>query len=161
MSGIVPRTVRPDGSAASWVDTLGHDSLHDYDPLWARCVELGVVPAFHGIGYGWGSRVSPSNYVYNHLGNFAAAQEAACRSLVMAGVPMRHPELCARHDRRCPFSPWLVIGQRQAGARGVRWRAADLGRGRADPRRDRAQARRRRPAGTLHRGPARTRASPP
>src|SRR5439155_14486569 len=34
-----------------------------------------------------------SNYVYNHLGNFAAAQEAACRSLVMAGVPKRHPEL--------------------------------------------------------------------
>jgi predicted TIM-barrel fold metal-dependent hydrolase len=93
MSGTVPRTVRPEGSAASWVDTLGHDSLYDYGPLWARCVELGVVPSFHGIGYGWGSRVSPKNYVYNHLGNFAAAQEAACRSLVMGGVPRRHPEL--------------------------------------------------------------------
>ena len=93
MSGTVPRTVRPDGSAASWVDTLGHDSLYDYDLLWARCVELGVAPAFHGIGYGWGSRVSDKNYVYNHLGNFAAAQEAACRSLVMGGVPRRHPEL--------------------------------------------------------------------
>jgi predicted TIM-barrel fold metal-dependent hydrolase len=93
MSGTVPRTVRPDGSAASWVDTLGHDSLYDYGPLWARCVELGVVPAFHGIGYGWGSRVSPKNYVYNHLGNFAAAQEAACRSLIMGGVPTRYPEL--------------------------------------------------------------------
>jgi hypothetical protein len=52
-----------------------------------------VVPSFHGIGYGWGSRVSPKNYVYNHLGNFAAAQEAACRSLVMGGVPKRHPGL--------------------------------------------------------------------
>jgi predicted TIM-barrel fold metal-dependent hydrolase len=93
MSGVVPRSVRPDGSTASWVDTLGHDSLHDYTPLWARCEQLGVVPAFHGIGYGWGSRVSPSNYVYNHLGNFAAAQEAACRSLVMGGVPKRHPKL--------------------------------------------------------------------
>ena len=93
MSGTVPRSVRPDGSTASWVDTLGHDSLYDYEPLWARCVELGVVPAFHGIGYGWGSRVSPRNYVYNHLGNFAASQEAACRSLVMAGVPKRHPDL--------------------------------------------------------------------
>ena len=93
MSGTVPRTTRPDGSAAAWVDTLGHDSAYDYDPLWARCVALGVVPAFHGIGYGWGSRVSPKNYVYNHLGNFAAAQEAACRSLIMGGVPRRHPEL--------------------------------------------------------------------
>jgi hypothetical protein len=93
MSGVVPRRVRPDGSTASWVDTLGHDSLYDYAPLWARCVELGVVPAFHGIGYGWGSRVSPRNYVYNHLGNFASAQEAACRSLIMGGVPTRHPGL--------------------------------------------------------------------
>jgi predicted TIM-barrel fold metal-dependent hydrolase len=93
MSGTVPRTVRPDGSAASWVDTLGHDSLYDYGPLWTRCVELKVVPSFHGIGYGWGSRVSPKNYVYNHLGNFAAAQEAACRSLVMGGVPKCHPGL--------------------------------------------------------------------
>ena len=93
MSGVVPRSVRPDGSTASWIDTLGHDSLHDYEPLWKRCVELGVVPSFHGIGYGWGSRVSPRNYVYNHLGNFASAQEAVCRSLVMGGVPERHPEL--------------------------------------------------------------------
>ena len=93
MSGTVPRTVRPDGAAASWVDTLGHDSLHEYGPLWSRCVELGVAPAFHGIGYGWGSRVSPRNYVYNHLGNFAAAQEAACRSLVMGGALVHHPEL--------------------------------------------------------------------
>jgi hypothetical protein len=37
--------------------------------------------------------VSPRNYVYNHLGNFASAQEAVCRSLVMGGVPGRHPEL--------------------------------------------------------------------
>ena len=93
MSGVVPRRVRPDGVTASWIDTLGHDSLYDYGPLWARCVELGVVPAFHGIGYGWGSRVSPRNYVYNHLGNFASAQEAACRSLIMGGVPTRHPGL--------------------------------------------------------------------
>jgi SAM-dependent methyltransferase len=75
------------------VDTLGHDSLYDYDPVWAKCVELGVVPAFHGIGYGWGSRVSHRNYVYNHLGNFGVAQEAACRSLLMGGVPKRFPGL--------------------------------------------------------------------
>ncbi len=93
MSGVIPRTMRPDGSVASWIDTLGHDSLHDYGPLWARCVELGVVPTFHGLGYGWGSRVSNKNYVYNHLGNFAAAQEAVCRSLIMGGAPRRYPQL--------------------------------------------------------------------
>jgi predicted TIM-barrel fold metal-dependent hydrolase len=93
MSGVIPRTVRPDGSSQSWIDTLGHDSLFDYEPVWSKCQELGVVPSFHGIGYGWGSRVSPRNYVYNHLGNFASAQEAICRSLLMRGTPMRNPGL--------------------------------------------------------------------
>jgi len=51
------------------------------------------VPAFHGVGYGWGTRNSPANYVYNHIGSFAAAQEATCRSLVMGGVPRRFPGL--------------------------------------------------------------------
>src|SRR5438132_5594343 len=27
----------------AWYDTLGLDSEYDYDPLWARCAELGVV----------------------------------------------------------------------------------------------------------------------
>jgi predicted TIM-barrel fold metal-dependent hydrolase len=93
MNGVIPRSERPDGTKAPWLDTLGHGSAYDYDPVWARCEELGVTPAFHGIGYGWGSRVSATNYVHNHLGNFAAAQEAVCRSLVMGGVPRRFPEL--------------------------------------------------------------------
>jgi hypothetical protein len=93
MSGVVPRPVRPDGTETSWVDTLGHESLYDYDPVWAACHETRVAPAFHGIGYSWGSRVSSSNYVHNHIGNFAAAQEAVCRSLVMGGVARRFPEL--------------------------------------------------------------------
>ena len=92
MTGVVPRRLRTDG-AAGWLDTLGHDSDFDYDPVWVRCQELGVVPAFHGIGFGWGSRTSRTNYVYNHLGNFAAAQEAICRSLIMGGVTTRFPEL--------------------------------------------------------------------
>jgi predicted TIM-barrel fold metal-dependent hydrolase len=93
MTGVIPRAVRPDGVITPWTDTLGLDSSYDYDPMWAKCVELGVTPAFHGIGYGWGSRVSATNYVYNHLGSFAAAQEAVCRSLVMGGVSMRFPSL--------------------------------------------------------------------
>jgi predicted TIM-barrel fold metal-dependent hydrolase len=92
MTGVVPRRRRADG-AAQWLDTLGHDSDFDYDPVWSRCQELGVVPAFHGIGFGWGSRTSRTNYVYNHLGNFAAAQEAICRALIMGGVTTRFPDL--------------------------------------------------------------------
>jgi len=91
MSGVIPRPGA--GGAAPWIDTLGFESEYDYDPLWSRCLELGVVPTFHGVGYGWGTRSSPANYVYNHIGSFAAAQEATCRSLVMGGVPRRFPEL--------------------------------------------------------------------
>ena len=29
------------------LDTFGLDSAYDYDPLWAKCVELGVAPVFH------------------------------------------------------------------------------------------------------------------
>ncbi len=93
MSGVIPRTHARDGSAAVWTDTLGFESLYDYDPVWAKCQELGVVPTFHGVGYGWGTRNSPANYVYNHIGSFAAAQEATCRSLLMGGVPRRFPAL--------------------------------------------------------------------
>ncbi len=93
MSGVIPRTTNRDGSPGLWIDTLGHESMYDYDPVWAKCQELGVVPAFHANGYGWGSRTSRSNYVYNHLGNFASAQEAICRSLIMSGVPKRFPKL--------------------------------------------------------------------
>jgi predicted TIM-barrel fold metal-dependent hydrolase len=79
--------------AARWVDGLGLDSAHDYDPLWARCVELGVSPTFHSTGIGFGSRTSPTNYVANHIGNFAAGSEAVCRSLLFGGAMRRFPEL--------------------------------------------------------------------
>ena len=80
-------------SPARWIDTIGHDSIHDYGPVWARCVELGVTPTFHSAGQGWGSRVSTTNYAYNHVGSFAAACEAGARSLFFGGVPVRFPEL--------------------------------------------------------------------
>ena len=76
-----------------WIDTFGLDSEYDYDPVWAKCVELGVSPTFHSVGYGWGARTSSSNYIYNHLGNFAASGEAVCRGLLMGGVPRRFPQL--------------------------------------------------------------------
>jgi hypothetical protein len=93
MNALIPRSRRPSGEEQSWLDAIGYGSAHDYDPVWAKCQELGVSLAFHGIGYGWGSRNSTSNYVFNHLGSFAAAQEAACRSIFMGGVAQRYPDL--------------------------------------------------------------------
>lgn len=82
----LPRTAR-------WVDTLGIDSPYDYDSVWQSCLDLGVSPTFHSSGMGWPNRASVSNYAYNHIGSFAAASEATCRSLVMGGVPHRFPDL--------------------------------------------------------------------
>ena len=76
----------------TWLDTFGVDSELDYDPFWARCVELGVSPTAHMAGM-WGTRTSVSNYVHNHLGMFAAAGEAMCKSLFLAGVTFRFPQL--------------------------------------------------------------------
>ena len=94
MGGAIPRQFPgTDAPGARWMDGLGHASMHDYTPLWEKCVELGVSPTFHSTGAGWGSRTSPTNYVFNHIGNFAAAGELTARSLFFGGVPMRFPQL--------------------------------------------------------------------
>jgi predicted TIM-barrel fold metal-dependent hydrolase len=78
---------------AFWLDTFCVDSEHDYDPVWRRCVELGVAPAFHSGGMGWGSRMSVTNYMFNHIGHFAAAAEGIARALFFGGVTRRFPTL--------------------------------------------------------------------
>ena len=76
-----------------WWDVFGIDSLYDYDPVWAKCDELGVVPTFHSGGRGYALRNSPSNFVYNHVGHFASAGEAVCKALFLGGVTRRFPKL--------------------------------------------------------------------
>ena len=85
---------RPLETGGTRLDTLGMDSEHDYEPLWRALVERRVSPTFHASGQGWGSRRSPSSYVYNHIGSFAASGEAICKSLFLGGVTRRHPSLC-------------------------------------------------------------------
>src|SRR5213083_444318 len=41
-----------------WVDSLAFESAHDYDPLWARCVELKVAVTAHSGSMGWMGRES-------------------------------------------------------------------------------------------------------
>ncbi|MSQ71665.1 MAG: amidohydrolase [Betaproteobacteria bacterium] len=78
---------------ATWMDTLCVDSPYDYDPLWAKCVELKVAVTSHSSSTGWGSRVSTNSYVHNHVGSFAAAGEAFAKALVLGGVTLRFPTL--------------------------------------------------------------------
>ena len=76
-----------------WVDPLGIDSLHDYDPLWQALVDRGIPANMHTGAMSVGMRASPSNYVYNHIGHFASAHEACCKALLLGGVTRRFPDL--------------------------------------------------------------------
>jgi predicted TIM-barrel fold metal-dependent hydrolase len=69
------------------------DSPHDFDPFWRRCIELKVAPVCHTSSRGVGYRASPTNYVFNHLGDFAVGAEFFARSLVFSGVTRRFPGL--------------------------------------------------------------------
>jgi hypothetical protein len=69
------------------------DAPYDYDPFWRRCVELKVAPVCHTSSRGIGYRASPTNYVFNHLGDFANGAEFFCRSLFFGGVTRRFPQL--------------------------------------------------------------------
>ncbi len=80
---------RPEG----WIDTLALDSAYDYDPVWERCVDLGVAVTAHSPTMGLPLRQSSSRYMYNHIGNFAASGEAFAKSLFFGGVLHRFPRL--------------------------------------------------------------------
>lgn len=72
----------------------GIDVGSDYDSVWAKCVELGVSPSCHNALRGRGStHNSPSNYIFNSLGSFAAGNDYFCRALFFGGVLHRFPTL--------------------------------------------------------------------
>ena len=92
MAGFVRR--RGAGSRAPLhMDTYGTDSDYDYDPVWARCQELGIAVTSHAGSMGLGFRQSTSRYMYNHIGHFGAAHEALAKSLFFGGVTHRFPSL--------------------------------------------------------------------
>jgi predicted TIM-barrel fold metal-dependent hydrolase len=78
---------------ALWMDVLGLDSDYDYDPVWKKCLEIGVVPTFHSSVQGYGLHSSLTNMVYNHIGHFGAAGESVCKALFLGGVTHRFPQL--------------------------------------------------------------------
>jgi len=89
----VPGTDTDTSRLAVWYDVLALDSDHDYDPVWAKCRELGIAPTFHSAGSNQGLRNSPTNFVYNHIGHFAAAGHAVSKAIFLGGVTRRFPEL--------------------------------------------------------------------
>jgi predicted TIM-barrel fold metal-dependent hydrolase len=93
LQGIASEIGRPSLPLATWPDVFGIDSPYDYDPVWAKCVELGVMPTFHAGTRGAGFRTSPTNFVFNHIGHFAVAGEAVAKGLFLGGVTRRFPTL--------------------------------------------------------------------
>ncbi len=85
--------IRPLGAGGYRLDMFGLDSDYDYDPLWAKCVELGIAPVVHSALQHHRVTRSISNYVYNHVNGLAAAHESLCKSLFLSGVTRRYPEL--------------------------------------------------------------------
>ncbi|MSO64951.1 MAG: hypothetical protein EXQ85_03980 [Alphaproteobacteria bacterium] len=69
------------------------DSEYDYDPVWRRCLELGVAPTTHSGSQGLPNRTSPTSFVFNHVGHFAAHHEGMCKALFLGGVTKRFPDL--------------------------------------------------------------------
>ena len=102
------------------VDTIALDSPYDYEPLWQRCVDLGVAVTQHSGSGRWQDRASISNFTYNHVGHFAESNHAFARGVFLGGLVRRYPSLnfgfmeggvswacqmCARPDRTLGEAP--------------------------------------------------------
>jgi hypothetical protein len=74
-------------------DVLALDSAHDYDPVWQRCIDLGVAVTTHSPSWGIGLRQSSTRYMFNHIGNFAASADAFAKALFFGGVLHRFPTM--------------------------------------------------------------------
>ena len=79
--------------AAWYVDTIALDSPYNYEPLWQRCVELGVAVTQHSGSGRWQDRASISNFTYNHVGHFAESNHAFARGVFLGGLVHRYPTL--------------------------------------------------------------------
>ena len=74
-------------------EAFGVHSDYDYDPVWAKCVQVKIAPTFHSTGSNQALRNSPTNFTYNHIGHFADAGHAAAKGIFLGGVTRRFPEL--------------------------------------------------------------------
>ena len=111
LGGFAKRDFDDGNEHAFWIDTLGLDSLHDYDPVWRALVEKGLVATFHSGSMGWSGRRSTTNFSHNHMGNFAGAGEATAKSMFFGGVFHRFPALrCAYLEGGVSWAVQMLVG---------------------------------------------------
>jgi predicted TIM-barrel fold metal-dependent hydrolase len=120
------------------VDAYGLDSDYDYDPFWAKAVELNVPLSCHTSGFRLAGHFSPSSYSFA-AGHFSAVGEATAKSLFLGGVLARFPSL-----RVGLLEGGVAVGVRVYGDLVSRFeKRAGAGLGRLDPARiDAEQVRR-------------------
>jgi predicted TIM-barrel fold metal-dependent hydrolase len=93
LRGPTRRDVPDSPNHAYYFDSLGLDSPYDFDPFWAKCVELGVAVTSHGGSRDWADRASVTNFTYNHIGHFAQNGHVFAKGLFLGGVTKRFPTL--------------------------------------------------------------------
>ncbi|HEY2594681.1 MAG TPA: amidohydrolase family protein [Chloroflexota bacterium] len=76
-----------------YIDALGLDNPYDYDPLWQKCLDLGVAATVHQGSNGWPNRTSVSNGEFNRVGHAADAHAPLTKALFLGGVVRRFPDL--------------------------------------------------------------------
>jgi predicted TIM-barrel fold metal-dependent hydrolase len=120
------------------MDAYGLDSDYDYDPFWAKAVELDLPLSCHTSGFKLTGHFSPSNYSFA-AGHFAAVGEATAKSLFLGGVLTRFPGL-----RIGLLEGGVAVGVRVYGELVSRYeKRAGAGLGRLNPARiDAAEVRR-------------------
>jgi hypothetical protein len=138
MAGHVIRTIPAAADAppqirryAHWLDNLCLDSEYDYDPVWAKCVELKVPATFHSVGMGWGSRTSISNWKYNSFrrGGRGVVQGDVLRrrDAAIPDAQMRIPRGWHRMGVRPLCRPGGALGQAQSpGGRAIQSEESQL-----------------------------------
>lgn len=87
------RAAADPAAAGHYIDVLTLESPYDYDPFWAKCVELKVAVTGHSNSTGWEGRTSVNNFTFNHIGHFAGAGHVFAKALVLGGVLQRFPQL--------------------------------------------------------------------
>jgi len=95
MTSLIRRPIRssnPNPRYNEWLDMLAMDSEYDYDPVWAKCVELGVSPTFHSVTKGVGTRVSPSNAVVQPYWSFRRCRRGGMQGAVPGGRDAAFPD---------------------------------------------------------------------
>ena len=88
----IPEHLRS-GRGSYYRDFLAMDSEYDYDPVWQKCLDLGVALTAHTGAQGQPDRMSPTNFVFNHVGHFGAHHEGQAKAFLLGGVTHRFPKL--------------------------------------------------------------------